>query len=54
MIDDPKEVERLLVPKDLAILDTLPEREFDALAKIAKRMFVTQIALLSLVDQDRQ
>jgi hypothetical protein len=36
---DATEAERLNVLENLAILDTLPEREFDALAKVAKRMF---------------
>lgn len=51
---DATEAERLDVLENLAILDTLPEREFDALAKVAKRMFGTKIALFSLIDRDRQ
>lgn len=54
MVDKSQERDRLLVLRELAILDTLPEREFDALAKLAKRMFGTQISLLSLIDKDRQ
>ncbi len=36
------------------ILDTPPEREFDALTALAQRLLDCPIALVSLVDQDRQ
>ena len=54
MLDNSREVERLQMLRDLAILDTLPEPEFDALAKVAKQLFGTKISLLTLIDQDRQ
>lgn len=38
----------------LNILDTLPEERFDRLTRLAKRMFSVPIALVSLVDEDRQ
>ena len=36
------------------ILDTPPERDFDALTALARRLLDCPIALVSLVDQDRQ
>lgn len=36
------------------ILDTPPERDFDALTALAQRLLGCPIALVSLVDQDRQ
>ena len=45
---------RLRVLEDLAILDTEPELEFDRLAWLAAKQFDVQIAVLSLVDADRQ
>jgi len=36
------------------ILDTLPEQAFDRLTGLASRMFHTPIALISLIDEDRQ
>lgn len=36
------------------ILDTTPEERFDRLTRIAKRLFGVPIALVSLVDTDRQ
>lgn len=45
---------RLLTLKCLGILDTLPEERFDCLTRMAKRVFGVPIALVSLVDEDRQ
>ena len=36
------------------ILDTLPEERFDRLTRLAKRLFDVPIALVSLIDNDRQ
>jgi diguanylate cyclase (GGDEF)-like protein len=38
----------------LDILDTPPEERFDRLTRVARRLFDTPIALMSLVDADRQ
>ena len=48
------EVSRLSTLKSLNILDTDPETRFDRLTRLAKRMFDVPIALVSLVDEDRQ
>ncbi len=39
---------------DLRILDTEPEERFDRLTRLAKRLFQVPIALVSLVDENRQ
>lgn len=45
---------RLTVLRSLDILDTPAEERFDRLTRMAKRMFDVPIALVSLVDDDRQ
>jgi PAS domain S-box-containing protein len=45
---------RLDALRDLEILDTAPEPEFDDLALIASQICGTPISLISLVDRDRQ
>jgi GAF domain-containing protein len=45
---------RLEMLRSLNILDTLPEERFDLLTRMAKRMFGVSIALVSLVDENRQ
>ena len=45
---------RLKTLRSLNILDTSAEERFDRLTRIAKRMFDVPIALVSLVDEDRQ
>lgn len=40
--------------RSLHILDTPPEERFDSLTRLAKRIFRVPIALVSLVDTDRQ
>jgi PAS domain S-box-containing protein len=45
---------RLEALRDLEILDTPPEPEFDDLAAIASQICGTPISLISLVDRDRQ
>lgn len=48
------EVRRLDTLLALNILDTSPEERFDRLTRLAKRMFGVPIALVSLVDTNRQ
>ena len=48
------EIERLATLDDFRILDTEPDRRFDNLVEIAAAHFGTPIALVSLVDADRQ
>lgn len=50
----PDEEARLKALRSLDILDTLPEERFDRLTRMAKRMFGVPIALVSLVDENRQ
>lgn len=45
---------RLGTLRSLNVLDTLPEERFDRLTRMAKRMFGVPIALVSLVDENRQ
>jgi len=48
------EEERLKSLRSIDILDTDPEERFDRLTRMAKRMFGVSIALVSLVDENRQ
>ncbi len=48
------EPERLAALQRYDILDTLPEQEFDDLTQLAAAISGSLIALISLVDQDRQ
>lgn len=53
--DTPQEEEvRLKALRALNILDTAPDERFDRLTRMAKYMFDVPIALVSLVDKDRQ
>ena len=45
---------RIETLRSLNVLDTLPEERFDRLTRMAKRMFGVPIALVSLVDENRQ
>jgi diguanylate cyclase (GGDEF)-like protein len=48
------ETRRLATLRGLDILDTPPEERFDRLTRLAKRLFDVPLALVTLVDQDRQ
>lgn len=48
------EQERLAALRKLKILDTDPEERFDRITRIAQKLFGVPIALISLVDKDRQ
>ena len=53
--DHPENEEsRITMLRSLDILDTEPEERFDRLTRIAKRLFGVPIALVSLVDVNRQ
>ena len=45
---------RLDTLKALNILDSIPEERFDRITRLAKRIFNVPIALISLIDEDRQ
>jgi hypothetical protein len=46
--------ERLAALQRTELLDTLPELEFDRVTRLACRLLGTEVALLSLIDADRQ
>ena len=48
------EAERVQALRDLLILDTEPEGRFDAVTTYCQSRFKVEIALVSLVDSDRQ
>jgi diguanylate cyclase (GGDEF)-like protein len=48
------ETTRLQTLRSLNILDTSPDERFDRLTRMAKRLFRVPIALVSLVDENRQ
>lgn len=48
------ELIRLETLRSLNVLDTPPEERFDRLTRLAKRLFEVPIALVSLVDENRQ
>ena len=50
----PDEPFRLGTLRSLNLLDTPPEERFDRLTRMAKRMFGVPMALVSLVDENRQ
>jgi diguanylate cyclase (GGDEF)-like protein len=53
-ISDGNEKARLAALHSYAVLDTLPEREFDAIVKIASTYFDVPTVLVSLVAESRQ
>ncbi|MGO4816888.1 PAS domain S-box protein [Flavobacterium sp. W22_SRS_FP1] len=48
------ELGRLAALESYSIMDSLPEKEYDAIVELASLICGTSIALVSLVDQDRQ
>jgi serine phosphatase RsbU (regulator of sigma subunit)/anti-anti-sigma regulatory factor len=48
------ETERLEALRALAVLDTLPEEAYDDIARIAGQICDAPVALISLIDEDRQ
>lgn len=48
------EAVRLATLKSLDVLDTPPEERFDRVTRMARRMFRVPVALVSLVDENRQ
>ncbi|WP_431822230.1 diguanylate cyclase domain-containing protein [Burkholderia sp. F1] len=50
----PDEAARLATLHSLDILDTPPEERFDRVTRLARRLFDVPIALVSLVDENRQ
>ena len=48
------EESRLRTLRSLSILDTSPEERFDRLTRMARRMFDVPIALVTMVDENRQ
>lgn len=48
------ERQRLKALRDMKVLDTAPEERFDRVTRLARQVFGTPIALVSLVDADRQ
>lgn len=47
------EAHRLEALHRYAVLDSLPEENFDRIAEVASRQFKAPYAILSLVDEDR-
>ncbi len=50
----PNDIERIIDLRSLEILDTPPEERFDRINRLARRVFEVPIALVSLIDEDRQ
>ena len=48
------EINRLAALDKTALLDTLPEERFDRLTRLASKALGTEIALVSLIDENRQ
>ncbi|HSP75203.1 MAG TPA: GAF domain-containing protein [Cryobacterium sp.] len=49
-----REVRRQLAVDQLGIVDTAPEERFDRIAALARTLFGTQSAALTVIDRDRQ
>jgi phosphoribosyl 1,2-cyclic phosphodiesterase/DNA-binding response OmpR family regulator len=50
----PDEAARVRALRELGILDSAPEERFDRITRLAQRLFDVPIALVSLVDTERQ
>lgn len=50
----PNETERLAALRRLQLLDTPPEERFDRVTRLAVRLFDAPIAMINLIDADRQ
>ena len=53
-VNPPDELARVTELQGLCVLDTPPEERFDRLTRTAQRLFGVSIALVSLIDHDRQ
>ncbi|MEO8887381.1 MAG: PAS domain S-box protein [Mucilaginibacter sp.] len=53
-INDDVEAKRLKALSSYNVLDTLPEKEYDAISRLASYICQVPIALITLVDDDRQ
>jgi diguanylate cyclase (GGDEF)-like protein len=53
-IKPPDEEQRLRKLRELGLLDSFPDERFDRITRITRRLFETPMALISLVDEERQ
>jgi DNA-binding response OmpR family regulator len=53
-VTPPEEDQRIAALQRLAILDSAPEERYDRITRLASQLFKVPIALISLVDNERQ